>query len=307
MKHMNQKRQVGKLGLSAIVVLAMVSAAFAQGTVRHCSGLVTETQKYASFQVTTYRSDSACLEIRQNGKLVYSQSGDDAMELVIGNDRALGSEEENGDHHAPAIPIGTDITGLGVPNLIVNKWSGGAHCCFSFEVIELGPRVRLVARINAEHSDYAHFQDIDHDGKYEFVGFDYAFAYWHTGFSQSPEPKIVLRFDGKKYVLAPDLMRKPAPSAAELRKTAKEIRDGDWQHDYPPPELWGTMLDLIYTGNPDAAWKFASQAWVPGHVSKQKFLRDFCDQLARSQYFAQIKLTITNAPCEFNPRSGSRK
>ncbi len=313
MKQLNQKRQIGAIGLFGVLVLVLLPAAvFAQGSVRHCSGLITESQKYAEFQVTTYRSqegDSACLDIRQNGKMVYSHSDDEVVKFVIGNDinRGLGSEKEEGDYHPPAIPIGTDITGLGVPNLIVSTWSGGAHCCFAFEVFELGPRVRLVATIDAEHSDYARFEDVNHDGKYEFVGWDYAFAYWHTSFNNSPAPRIVLRFDGTKYVLATDLMRKPAPSAGELRKTVDEIRDDDWQQNYPPPQLWGAMLDLIYTGNPDAAWKFASDAWVPGHVSKQRFLQGFCGRLANSQYFEQLKPTITNAPCEFDPKNGGGK
>ena len=254
-----------------------------------------------NFTVLTYGGDfEGCLEVRRHGALVFSERK--TGKLVIGNDINK-ADTKSAIFHPPAIPLGTDITGLGKPNVIVAEWSGGAHCCFTFHVLELGSRVREVGRIQADDSDYAHFEDINHDGKYEFLGWDFDFAYWNAGFAQSPAPQIVLRFDGRRYELAPDFMRRPALSTDEFNKRVTEVRDAEWTNGNPPPELWGTILDLIYTGNSDLAWKFTSAAWIPGDVSERQFLRSFCGQLAKSRYFAQLRPTIKNAPCEFDPKN----
>jgi hypothetical protein len=76
--------------------------------------------------------------------------------------------------------VGTDITGAGKPNAIVSDWSGGAHCCFTLRIFELGKQFKEIAKIEAGHSDGAKFVDLDHDGFYEFEGNDWAFAYWES-------------------------------------------------------------------------------------------------------------------------------
>ena len=118
---------------------------------------------------------------------------------------------------------------------------------------------------------------------------------------QSPAPRIILRFNGTDYELAPDFMRQAPPSEKELNKTEAEVRNGDWTDGYPPPLLWGTMLDLIYTGHSDLAWKFVDAAWVP-KTGKDKFREDFCGRLATSPYFSKLRPTIQRAPCTFNQK-----
>jgi hypothetical protein len=186
--------------------------------------------------------------------------------------------------------VGTDITGRGKPNLILSEWSGGAHCCFSFHVLELGDHPREIAVVRAEDSDYAHFEDVNHDGIYEFVGWDFTFAYWRAGFLQSPAPRIVLRFNGTSYELAPDLMRQTPPPAEQLTRTGAEVRNGEWEEGSPPPLLWGTMLDLIYTGHSDLAWKFLDAAWIPKQTGKTKFPTTFVANRLRAPIFRNCAL-----------------
>jgi hypothetical protein len=49
------------------------------------------------------------------------------------------------------------------------------------------------------------------------------------------------------------------------------------------------MLDLIYTGNMDSAWKFFDKAWDKSFNGKKKFLREFREQLQTSPYWFQIR------------------
>jgi hypothetical protein len=268
-----------------------------------------DEEKFQDFIVRVYRAEGpgsfdGCVQVLRDNQVVFSEHT--AAKFVIGGD--INKSSGASVFHPKSIPIGTDITGRGKPNLILGEWTGGAHCCFVFHVLELGDHVREIANLNAQDSDYAHFEDVNHGGVYVFVGWDYTFAYWRAGFAQSPAPGIVLRFNGARYELAPDLMRKPAPSSEELGKLQASIRDdGAWREEFPPPLLWGTMLDLIYSGHPDLAWRFVDGAWASDNTSKSRFLRDFCAQLATSPYFKKLRPTITSAPCKFRRVGSSSK
>lgn len=300
-------RTIYKIVFLALVVSATLHTSKAQsksepspaGNCPRHSNLDDE-QKFADFVVRIYRGGDddfdGCIVILKSNRLVFSRRVEG--KVAIGND-VNKDDQEPGVPHPPLIPIGTDITGLGKPNLILNEWSGGAHCCFTFHIFELDDHPREVASVQAEHSDYAHFEDLNHDGIYEFVGWDFTFAYWHAGFLQSPAPKIVLRFDGTQYELAPNLMKQAPPSAGQLAKTEAEVRRDAWDDKFPPPLLWGTMLDLIYTGHSNLARPFADAAWLPGNIGEPRFLREFCHQLSSSPYFAQLRRTIQSAPCTF--------
>jgi len=50
---------------------------------------------------------------------------------------------------SPTLPgIGEDITGDGIPDLAIVGFSGGAHCCLTLHVIELGHTLRMIAQID---------------------------------------------------------------------------------------------------------------------------------------------------------------
>jgi hypothetical protein len=259
---------------------------------------LTEEVKYGPYVLRTYRypQPEGCLRISKNKKLVFSLDG---LDFKIGKNFV-------GD---PGIPIGTDLTGAGKPNAIVSEWSGGAHCCFTIHVFELGDRFQEIARIEAQHSDTAKFVDLNHDGSYEFEGHDFAFAYWRASFLYSPAPRIVLKFRDGKFHLAWDLMRKPEPTPQEFSLLVRSIQsDGEWTDASPtnrdmdcgvPVALWKTMLDLIYTDYPNLAWQLFDLSWKKGRVGKSKFASDFCSQLRGSKYWQDLRPEVGACP----PRS----
>jgi hypothetical protein len=189
----------------------------------------------------------------------------------------------------PPPGIGQDVTGAGLPDLIVCEDSGGAHCCLTFHILELGPNVQPLATIHAQ--DGGRFEDVDHDGLPEFVGADWTFAYWHECFADSPAPRIILRYKDGRYVLAADLMCKPAPSAAELADLAVRVSAAKNPNarDEPTSDLWREMLELIYTGHEPLAWDFAEAAWPPGLPDQARFLAEFRKHLAQSPYWPDVR------------------
>jgi len=64
--------------------------------------------------------------------------------------------------------FGPDITGDGIANIVIQHWSGGAHCCHSATVFELGSTLKVLGRFDGEDST-PFFKDLDGDGVFEVL------------------------------------------------------------------------------------------------------------------------------------------
>jgi len=146
-------------------------------------------------------------------------------------------------------------------------------------------------------------RDIDKDGTDELVLRDWIFVYWHAGFTQSPCPEITLRYQDGHYKPSTKLMRKSYTKESRLglwKKASeinKQVKDSNfstegWLNDDEsslPSELWGIMLDLLYTGNGKLALEFLDRAWYKKLKGKDVFLKTFKQQLLKSPYISAIK------------------
>ncbi len=65
--------------------------------------------------------------------------------------------------------------------------------------------------IEARDADLSGFENLGEDSSLEISLRDWTFACWHAAFAKSPAPSIVLDWDGRAWVLSPELMQKPAP------------------------------------------------------------------------------------------------
>jgi hypothetical protein len=123
---------------------------------------------------------------------------------------------------------------------------------------------------------------------------DMAFASWNAPFEKSPAPTVLLKYDrgARNYEADVDEMRKPAPDAAALKKQADAIRKTyealpEGQLD---PSLWAAMLDLIYSGNAEAARTLLDDAWPPDRPGEDAFLTDFSRQLWQGAIWRRFEL-----------------
>ncbi|MGB2867566.1 MAG: hypothetical protein WBD36_03880 [Bacteroidota bacterium] len=180
-----------------------------------------------------------------------------------------------------------DINGDAIPDVVVESYSGGAHCCFTTFVFALGDEFQKVAEFDGENTPVG-FKDCDGDGIYEVTLADWTFQYWKTSFADSPAEEVILRYKGGDYVVAKDLMRKEPPSQVEFEENVRDVRKGFFRREVPS-SLWTHMLDLIYTGNGDLAWKFFNECWPAGRTGKERFLKEFKEQLGRSRYSSEIR------------------
>ena len=152
----------------------------------------------------------------------------------------------------------SDLTGEGHPDVVVRTYSGGAHCCFSTIVYDLGDAPRVVLETPLSNCDGT-FEDLDGDGVFEYVTCDDRFAYAYCAFAGSPAVRVVLRYDpAVGYV--PDSPRFAGTYAGivvqhrALADSAEPGEMGEWDETIKCGVL-PLVLDLLYTGRAQAAWE----------------------------------------------------
>jgi len=227
------------------------------------------------YSIRIYRKDfgSSYFEVLLGHKKIYSCSGEQRFYIEI---------------------FGKDITGNGVPNLIVRQYLGGAHGAYRYLVLELdGSAVKEVDIINGLEAE---FRDLNNDGLPEITGIDRAYDYFlGDSFAVSPCPLVVLSFDKAqaKYVLDKQLMTKSPFSPDQLNEISKKYReDTRWQKESRPPSvLFDTMLKLIYSGNEIQAWELFDASWPDGantKISREEYKEDVENELKRSSFYPVI-------------------
>ena len=258
------------------------------------------------FDSKTKDGSDSYFEILRSDKRVYLQKAKKKGEKFF-----IGTMYKD-DPDELLIKMGMDITGDGQPDLVISEWLGGANCCLQIHIFEIGPTFRKLGTIDAGYGDSGpHFVHLDKDSKLAGLAVqihDWTFVNWHADFADSPAPKVMLRFSDyayrdNGYRMSPDLMRALPLSDADLqvraaavRNYAQSAKDGAWPRADVSPDLWETMLDLIYSGHDEDAWKFLDTAWPSKVQGKDSFARDFRAQLAKSPYWPAVKAMNESKP-----------
>ena len=183
----------------------------------------------------------------------------------------------------------SDKTGDGVPDIMLDFFSGGAHCCFSTYFVNLGEPPTVIERIDTENASLSPIS-VNPKGGLRFQTHENAFAYWNIFFAGSPMPLVILEFVNGELRPNFSLTRKRPPALAVLRTKAKKARLKINDNPYDgigmdfEEAFWDEMLDLIYTGNEELAWQYFDLVWPVSKPGKERFLTDFKEQLALSYY-----------------------
>jgi hypothetical protein len=152
---------------------------------------------------------------------------------------------------------GTDLTGEGHPDAVVRVFTGGAHCCFSTVVYDLGPTLIKVLETPLSNCNGS-FEDLDGDGVTEFLTCDDLFAYVYCAYAGSPAVQVVLRYaPGDGYVPASpvfaDLYTEAIAQHAQQAESAQPGAMGEWDGSTKCSVL-PLVLDYLYSGQDGRAW-----------------------------------------------------
>lgn len=92
-----------------------------------------------------------------------------------------------------------DINGDGIPDLVLLGFSGGAHCCWTYYFLSLGPKPGLIDKF--ENDRDADFLEDEKTGRIYLSIEDGAFDYFdEVCHACSPFPVVFLRLDGANWV-----------------------------------------------------------------------------------------------------------
>ena len=156
---------------------------------------------------------------------------------------------------------GRDINGNGTADLLINGYSGGAHCCFSLDIFDLGSSPTNILSLDAGNCG-ASPVDLNGDGIFEIGTCDDSFAYRYCAYAGSPKVDTYYSFDGTQYrpTIPNDtsLYSAQIPSATEF---ASQGSVGGWDETNKCGVLWLALIHL-YSGAPTAAYQALQQYYT---------------------------------------------
>jgi hypothetical protein len=269
---------------------------FAQ-TKRPCGGAELDaTVRVDGFVFKSYKplnlDELVCMIVYRHGREVYRMSSHNIERYDLG-------QPGDAELRIPRVEDGTDLSGRGHPDMIVTSWSGGAHCCITRYVLELEPKLRVIAEVYDGDSDLGHFERRP-DGGYEYLTGD-IWSYWPGSFAGSVSHAVKLRWQGDALRLDVAGMRAPPPTPQQwneaLRAVDAAVNSGGLADRLSEP-LWDKVLDLIYTGHSELAWKFVREVNPAALQGNNPSLADFCEEMTKSRYWPELKSTLHEVPAE---------
>src|SRR5579859_2193833 len=169
----------------------------------------------------------AGFDILKAGKRVYMQTGYSfAPGYPLEQDQPPDSVK---------LKVGDDITGEGVPELLISEWSGGNHCCYTFHLFRLADGFRKIQSIPLFDADESAFVRRTGVSGLVLDSADYsAFAYFPAGFAGSPAGRVLLSFQQGRFRLDLRLMKADAPGKGVTDKCAALFKKSrDWRSGQP--------------------------------------------------------------------------
>lgn len=204
----------------------------------------------------------------------------------------IGAQPWKGGRPTGARETSPDLIGNGQPELVITQstgGSGGESTTSIYGIVSTpnGPTVEPLAVLPFP----GHFEDLDGDGVQEFVCGDNTYRYRWTSGAESPQPRVVFRFDGRRYAVDLAAMRReeaappPPPGPAASSSAGAVIR---------------RTLEQIYRGQGDAALRAlklaAAEATEPDRTTLGRALGELPAALRESPFRPEIELLNTGQP-----------
>jgi hypothetical protein len=210
----------GGAGIALLGAAAGPASANDAGSVTHSAGAVSATLEWDR---ADYGIGNARLFVVRDGVRYDLTIADICTDGCIAV-----PDDGNEDPSATSAVKVADLDGDGEPEVLVDIFSGGAHCCLTARLLTFDGTGYAPLDVDYRDVGYA-LKDADGDGRPELVGYDPRFSAAFTPFAGSAFPPWVLRVDHGKTVDVtrkyPKLIRTDA--AARLKELRKAKRGDD--------------------------------------------------------------------------------
>jgi hypothetical protein len=161
-------------------------------------------------------------------------------------------------------------------HVIVQEWSGGAHCCFDYHVLHvLGTQVRREGTIRGGDCSLR-VADLDQDGTLELIACDARFAYaFDLPFVESPLVPVIYTFRDRAYVAAN--RRFPKVYQFRITQERRRLAEAERARDARGARraILSLLLHTLYAGRVTEAWCAFDRAyrWADRADVKQEVTR----------------------------------
>lgn len=188
----------------------------------------------------------------------------------------------------------------GVQQLALQRYTGGAHCCYFSALLQLEPEYKVLFD-SAHYGNSLGYEltavDLDGEGTLELqqtvLTFDYFYVLPHVA---SPMPAAIFQYDEMtgRYVPANDRFAehvKEIMQVANARRRMEETRAAanveqiETYHPYLTAVMT-VVLALAYTGQPEAARDFLETEYAL--PDKTELLHAYDQKLAECAYFREL-------------------
>jgi len=176
---------------------------------------------------------------------------------------------------------GTDVNGDGKPEIVLNGYSGGLHCCYTSYIISLDRKPQLLHLFS--NSAPIKFEK-QPDGATVIRAADGVFGYFIIPPAQAVVPNVLLQMKGDQLVDVssqfPELYDKQIEQArSELTPAAiASFRNADYHtklftDQFPTVQKVLTIvLNYVYSGREEKAWEALKDYWPPADAGRAKSL-----------------------------------
>ena len=186
------------------------------------------------------------------------------------------------DHAIEILPIsGEDINGDAQPEAIIEGYSGGAHCCWTYWIVSLEELPRVLVRIYNERN--VSFRKIKEHPGVTLDTLDGRFDYFDDMcHACTPFPGVYLRLEGVHLVDVSSefwTQYQKEIDRARGQLSSEELTNfrTQWRKDQPGDrntfedtrrKVLTIVLSYLYGGKPDEAWKALKEMWPPGDTAR---------------------------------------
>ena len=192
------------------------------------------------------------VSVRLEGReLLTFGSGNRQVSFGTDEDPVEGAE----DYAAPGI----NVTGGTTPQIAALAYSGGANCCWTYFLVDLGRSPTILSEVSSQTPISLLLPE--NSKTYEVRTTD-------TFEENRAFVEVTKLWDGHAYHLASARMKHAAPTDDEIKNLAENLIVR--QDEEPSPDLWQEIVDLVYSGNLKSAETLFEQVRAPLEPTARK-------------------------------------
>ncbi|HKS28932.1 MAG TPA: hypothetical protein VJS44_13990 [Pyrinomonadaceae bacterium] len=187
--------------------------------------------------------------------------------------------------------------------LVVEQYSGGAHCCYSYWIYELdaqAPRLLFDSGKYGTGNQLMHL-DVDSDGVVELTHSVMAFDYFHMSHASSVFPQAVFAYDKKAGEYRPANARFSQVVLSTMEDDLKELEALKARGNPDNDEIYSeryfsavlqVTLNYIYAGQQEKGWQFFNREYRTHEgISREKMRAEIEETLRGEPVYKYIYST----------------